>query len=160
MAFARSYRRWCMVLAALLLPLAAGAADNVRVTNAWVRAPAPGQTVVGGYMELTSERDAAVVAVGSPAAGRAEMHSSAVEGGVMKMRALPRIELPAGRTVKLAPGGTHLMLMALKRPVKPGDKLPIVLSVQPAGAAAGMSLTTVTVEAEVRTAAPSGHQHH
>jgi copper(I)-binding protein len=76
----------------------------------------------------------------------------------MRMRALPRIDLPAGQTVKLAPGGTHLMMLDLKQPMKPGDTVPLVLSLQPTGAGQS-SLTTVTVEAEVRTGAPAQHQH-
>jgi len=77
----------------------------------------------------------------------------------MRMRALARIQLPAGQTVKLAPGGMHIMLLDVKRPAKAGDKLPIVLSIQPAGSGAGTSLTTVTLEAEVRAAAASPHGH-
>ena len=76
------------------------------------------------------------------------------EGGVMRMRQLPKVELPAGETVKLAPNGVHLMLVDLKQPLRPGDKLPLVLSVQ----SSGMSLTTLKIEAEVRTVA-NGAQH-
>jgi hypothetical protein len=72
------------------------------------------------------------------------------------MRALPRIELPAGQTVKLAPGGVHVMLVDLKQPLKAGDKVPLTLSVQ----SSGTSLTTVKIEAEVRAAgARENHQH-
>jgi copper(I)-binding protein len=80
------------------------------------------------------------------------------EGGVMRMRALPRIDLPAGQTVKLTPGGMHVMLIDVKQPLKAGDKVPLVLSVQ----SSGMSLTTVKLEAEVRTAPPEApsHGHH
>lgn len=150
--------------AALALPAisaepAASTGSSVKIADAWVRAPAPGQKTAGAYVELTSDRDAAVVAAGSPAAARVEMHSTTTEGGVMRMRALPRIELPAGKTVKLAPGGTHLMLIDVKQPLKPGDKVPLTLSVQPAGPAAGTSLTTLQVEAEVRAAGATVHSH-
>jgi copper(I)-binding protein len=83
-----------------------------------------------------------------------ELHSMTLDGGVMRMRALPRIELPAGKTVNLAPNGLHLMLIDLKRPLKAGDKLPLVLSVQ----TSGTSVTTLNVEAEVR-AAGELHKH-
>jgi copper(I)-binding protein len=132
---------------------------NIRIADAWVRAPAPGQKTAGAYVELTSDRDTAIVAAGSPAAVRVEMHSTTTEGGVMRMRAIPRIELPAGRSVKLGTGGTHLMLIDLKQPLKAGDKVPLTLSVQPTGAAAGMSLTTLTLEAVVRGTADSAHKH-
>src|SRR5687767_1644133 len=109
MRFTQVLLTFCAMLV-LAPPAAAGEAErSVKVANAWVRAPAPGQKTAGAYVELTSDRDAALVGAGSPAAARVEMHSSSVEGGVMRMRALPRIELPAGRTVKLAPGAIHLM---------------------------------------------------
>ena len=144
--------------AAMTAPASLYGAEGVKVANAWVRAPVAGQKTAAAYLELTSDRNVALVAAGSPAAGRVEMHSTTMDGGVMRMRALPRIELPAGKTVKLAPGGTHLMLLELKQPLKAGDKLPLVLSLQPSGPAA-TSLTTVTVEAEIRAAGASAHSH-
>ena len=143
----------------LFVPAVEAATQSVQVANAWVRAPAPGQKTISAYVELTSERNAALVAAGSPAAARVEMHSMSMEGGVMRMRAVPRIDLPAGRAIKLAPGGLHLMLIDVKRPLKAGDKVALVLSVQEAGAAAGMSLTTLELEAEVRAAAAQPHSH-
>jgi copper(I)-binding protein len=147
------------LLAAVLLTANAWSAESVKVTNAWVRAPAPGSKTASAYMDLVSERNAALVAAGSPAAARAELHSTSTEGGIMRMRPLPRVDLPAGRTVSLAPGGMHLMLIDFKQPLKPGDKVPIVLSVQPAGPTAGTSLTTINLEVEVRAAAPVSHNH-
>lgn len=156
------FTRVFLILGALLAFAAPGFAGeaqrSVKVANAWVRAPAPGQKTVAAYLELTSEHDAALVAAGTPAAARVEMHSSSVDGGVMRMRALPRIELPAGQTVKLAPGGNHLMLLEMKQPLKPGDKVALTLSIQPAGA--GTSLTTVDLQADVRAADGAAHHKH
>jgi copper(I)-binding protein len=142
-----------LALAIAVTPLAS--AQSVNVANAWVRAPAPGQKTAAVYVDLTSRENAALVAAGSPAAERAELHSMSMDGGVMRMRAQAKIELPAGRTVKLAPGGTHVMLVDLKRPLKSGDTVPLVLSVQ----SAGTSLTTLKIEAEVRAAGAEAHQH-
>lgn len=148
-------------LAALAAPAHAAESErSVKVANAWVRAPAPGQKTAAAYVELTSASGAALVAAGSPAAGAVELHSGSVEGGVMRMRAVPRIELPAGKTVKLAPGGLHLMLIDLKQPLKAGGKVPLTLSVQPSGSSAGMSLTTIELEAEIRAVHGGGvHKH-
>jgi copper(I)-binding protein len=143
------------VLALVLAVTPLAAAQSVKVANAWVRAPAPGQKTAAVYVDLTSGEHAALVAVGSPAAERAELHSMSTDGGVMRMRAQPKIELPAGQTVKLAPGGKHVMLVELKRPLKAGDKVPLVLSVQ----SGGMSLTTLKIEAEVRAPGAEPHQH-
>jgi periplasmic copper chaperone A len=139
------------------LPAFAADAPSVKAANAWARATAPGQNTAVAYVELTSDRDAALVAAGSPLAGRTELHAMTTEGGVMRMRQVPRVGLPAGQTVALAPNGVHLMLLDLKQPLKAGDKLPLVLSIQPPS---GMSLTTVRVEAIVRPLADSGHQGH
>lgn len=155
MKFRRILGMLCVCVAAAVVAPAAEA-QSVKVANAWVRATAPGQKTAGAYVELTSETDAGLVAAGSPLAGRAELHSMTMDGGVMRMRALPRIELPAGRTVKLAPGTLHVMLMDLKQPLKPGDKVPLVLSVQ----SSGTSLTTLNIEAEVRATAVVEHHKH
>lgn len=136
----------CAALAAALFITGAAGADSVKVANAWARATARGQTTTVVYLELTSDTNAALVAAGTPLAQRVELHSMSTEGAIMRMRPLPRIELPAGKTVKLAPSGVHLMLIDLKQPLKAGDKLPLVLSVQ----SSGTSLTTLKIEAEVR----------
>ena len=146
---------------ALCVVAPADAAESVRAANAWVRPPVAGQTIASAYVELTSPTDAVLVGAGSAAAGRVEMHSMTMDGGVMRMRALPKIDLPAGQTVKLAPGGLHLMLIDVKQPLKAGDRVPLVLSIQPGGPSAGMSLTTLNLQAEVRPATGSGaHKQH
>lgn len=146
------------VMAALVFAAFAPAAfaQSVKVENAWARASVPGQKTGGIYVDLTSATDAALVAAGSPVAERAELHSMSMDGGVMRMRALPRIELPAGRKVKLAPGGMHVMLVNLKQPLKAGETVPLTLSVQ----SAGTSLTTLELKVPVRAADSPAHSHH
>lgn len=153
------YRSKILMLSSALCASIAFAADapSVKVANAWARATVPGQNTGAVYVELTSDRNAALVAAGSPLAGSVELHSMTTEGGVMRMRQVPRVELPAGQTVKLAPNGVHLMLVDLRQPLKAGDKLPLVLSVQPPS---GMSLTTLKIEALVRAPGDDGHHGH
>ena len=99
----------------------------------------------------------ALTAVASPAAARTELHSTSVEEGVMRMRPVARIELPSGKAVKLAPGGLHIMLIGVKQPLKPGDKVPLTLTVQRADFS---SRSVFTVLAEVRAvAAENAHRH-
>ena len=145
----------CATLVVALFITGAPAADSVKISGVWARATAPGQTTAVVYMEVKSAATAALVAAGTPLAGRAEFHSMTMEGGVMRMRALPRVDLPAGKTVKLAPGGAHLMLIDLKSPLRPGDKVPLVLSVQ----SPGNSLITLKINAEVRPITDSQHNH-
>ena len=108
-------------------------AETVRAGNAWVRTPAPGQKTAAAYLDLTSDTDAALIAAESPAAGKVELHTMNMDGGVMRMRPVQKIDLPAGKTVKLAPGGLHIMLLDIKRPLKEGDKVPLVLKFERSG---------------------------
>lgn len=128
----------------------------MKVAGAWARATVAGQKTAAAYAELTSATDAFLVAAASSVAERIELHHMRVEGDIMRMRPVQRIELPAQRTVRLAPGGFHLMLFGVSRALKPGEKLPLVLTFE----AAGGGKATLKVEAEVRAAgAASAHQH-
>src|SRR4030095_1400355 len=86
------------------------AAQSVEVKGAWVRGTVPGQKGTGAFMELTSKRTGRLVAVESASAGAVEIHNMKMEGSVMKMFAVNGVDLPANRTVKLAPGGYHVMM--------------------------------------------------
>lgn len=105
-----------------------GAYAQVTVQDSWIRATAPGQTVAGGYMKITSAKPSALISVSTPLTARAELHEMSMQGGVMKMRAVPKIELPAGKTVELKPGGYHLMFMNLAKPLHKGDMVPVTLT--------------------------------
>ena len=113
-------------------PVLAGKTVTVMVTvsNAWVRATVPGQQVAGAYLEISSIENATLVSAKSPAAKNVEIHVMSMEAGMMSMRQLDRLELPAGKTVALAPGGYHLMLTGLKQPLKKGDTVPLRLTIQ------------------------------
>ena len=145
-----------LVLGALLIVGPATAAEPVVVRDAWIRAPAPGQPVAGAYMEVTARAKSALVAIASPVAARSELHSTTMEGGIMKMRPAERIELAARRPVKFEPGGLHVMLVDLKRALKPGEKVPLVLTIERADS----SRATVTVQAEVRAADGAAKHMH
>ncbi|HTS54419.1 MAG TPA: copper chaperone PCu(A)C [Burkholderiales bacterium] len=112
---------------------AARAQGVVTVENAWARATVPGQKVAGVYLDIRSDTPAALVGVRSPAAGASEIHSMSNEGGVMRMRRLDRLDLPGGQTVRLAPGGNHIMLLDIKGPLQAGARVPVVLIVEQKG---------------------------
>lgn len=103
---------------------------QVTVEEPWIRATAPGQAVAGGYMKIRSVKSSALVEVTTPLTARAEIHEMSMEAGVMKMRAVAKIDLPVGKTVELKPGGYHLMLMNLERPLRDGETVPITLVVE------------------------------
>lgn len=143
-----------LLIAALLLAssaLHAQNAPNVDVSNAWARSTVPGQKGTGAFMNLTARNGARLVGVSTPVAGVAEVHEMKMEGDVMKMRALPVLDLPAGQTVQLKPGGYHLMLMDLKQPLPKGSSLPLTLRLQDAQ---GVE-TRLEVSVPVGTAAPA-----
>jgi len=117
-----------IALALAFAGVAASAVAQVRAENPWVRATVPGQMATGGFVELTSTRDATLVKVESPVAATVEVHGSEMKNGVMTMRAAPNLPLPAGKQVKLAPGGFHIMLMDLKQAVNTGDSVPLKLT--------------------------------
>ena len=121
-------KRIALIIAALALSAAAQA--QITVTQPWVRATVPQQKATGAFMQLTAAQPIKLVSVQSPVAGVSEIHEMTMSDGVMKMRAIPALELPAGKAVELKPGSYHLMLMDLKAPVKDGDMVPLTLVVE------------------------------
>jgi len=130
---------------------------EVAVSDAWTRASAPGQTVAGVYFDIESDSDAKLVGVETVLTDVAELHYMKMEDGVMRMRSLPEVALPAGETVKFAPGGLHVMLFELKRPLQAGDAFGLSLLVEDDSG----QPTRVDVNVEVRRLDGSkAHQHH
>ena len=140
------------IIVAGLLLAGSGAVDaQVQVTNAWARPALQGQMATGAFMSLVSNDGARVVGASSPVAGVVEIHEMVMEGSVMKMRAVPTLELPAGRPVELKPGGYHVMLMDLKRPLKAGERITLELRLE----TRDKRLVTQPVELEVTMKPPS-----
>ena len=139
-----------------MLSVATFAAETVSVNNPWVRATVPGQSVAGAYMDITAKTSAALIAVESPVAARVELHTMAMDGGVMKMRPLEKLDLPANRTVNLKPGGYHVMLVDIKRELKAGERVPLKLTLQDRK---GVK-STLQVEAEVRAVTGGSMRHN
>ena len=147
--------------AAALLSACATAFGQVQVRDAWVRPALPGQNATGAFMSLLSADGARLLGVSSPAAGVVEVHEMVMDGTVMRMRPVPALELPAGKAVELKPGGYHVMLMDLKRPLAVGEKVRLELRLE----TRDKRLVTQPVEAAVAnhsggaTATGSAHKH-
>lgn len=145
-----------IALATLLFATHAFAAE-VKIDDAWARATAPGQANGSVGMIITSQQDARLIAVSSTAAASSEIHTMSMDNGVMKMRQIEDLSLPAGQAVKLGPGGEHLMLMGLKKPLKEGDTVPLTLTVR----YADKHTEKIQVKALVKSLTGGhGHQHH
>lgn len=152
--------RPCLAAGLLILTAGTAAAADLEVKSPWVRGTVTGQKATGAFMELSAPGGAVIVGASSPIAGVTEIHEMKMDGGVMKMRPAPRLEVPAGKTVSLAPGGYHVMLMDLKQQLKKGDTVPLTLQVE----TKDRKVQAVEVKAEVRdltasTPAAADHQH-
>jgi copper(I)-binding protein len=142
-----------------LLAGAAHAADLVQVREPWAKATVPGQKVGGVYMKIVARENLRLTGVKSAVAETTDVHQMKMENGMMRMRAVPFLELPAGKTVKLEPGGYHIMLFDLRQSLVAGQKLKLELTVEDAS----KRKHRVAVEAVVRDrdAGPAGgHDHH
>ncbi len=117
-------------LACALAAGTAGAHAQTTVKDAWVRGTVPQQKATGLFAQITSAGGGKLVSASSPVAGIVEIHEMAMAGDVMKMRAVPGVELPAGKAVELKPGGYHVMLMELKQPLKAGDSVPVTFVIE------------------------------
>ena len=154
-----SIRHWLAAPLLLAAALATHAQDAklgaIQIDQPRTRATAAGQAVGGGFFKLTNAGPSdRLVAASSPASKTVELHTMRMEGDVMRMREVEAIELPAGQTVELKPGGLHLMLMGLKAPLKAGETVPVTLKFEKAG--------EVTVQLKVEAAGhnPMGHHKH
>ncbi len=125
---------WCS-LAAPVRAQEVKAGDLV-ITQAWTRATPGGAKIGGGYLTIENKGSTPDRLIGGSAdvAGKVEVHEMAMNNGVMTMRPLERgLAIEPGKTVKLAPGGYHLMMFDLKSPLKQGEKLPVTLEFEKAG---------------------------
>lgn len=124
----------------------------IQVRHASTRATPPGAEVAAGYLEVrnTGKEADRIIGASSPAAARVELHTMAHEGGVMKMREVTGLEVPAKKRVELRSGGSHLMLVGLRKPLVKGQRVPLTLHFERGG--------DLHVELEVHaTGAPKAH---
>jgi periplasmic copper chaperone A len=103
--------------------------STVDVQNAWARATTPNAQSGGIFLTLTDTgAPDRLVSVATPVAATAQVHQTTNDKGVMKMGAVPALDLPPGKPVELKPGGYHIMLMGLKQQLKPGATFPVTLT--------------------------------
>jgi copper(I)-binding protein len=132
-------------------------AGDLVITQPWSRATPGGAKIAGGFLTIENKGTAPdrLISGAGDIAGKVEIHEMAMNNGVMTMRPLEKgLVIEPGKTVKLAPGGYHLMLMDLKQPFKQGDKVPVTLEFEKAGKVA-LSLDVQGVGAQ----APAPHDH-
>lgn len=159
-------RRFGAAIAAVILFAAPSFAHNgvthlgpINIFGAFTRATLPNAPVGGGFVtiENTGTEADRLVSVASPVSPNVQLHEMAMDGDVMKMRPLDGgVDIPAGETVTLSPGGTHIMFMGITQSFVEGETVPVTLTFEKAG----------TVELELQVMGPAadapagGHEGH
>jgi copper(I)-binding protein len=118
--------RLAVAVLAAAVPFASLA--QLKASEPWVRGTVAGQRATGAFMKLATADDVTLIAASSPVATSVEIHEMKMEGGTMKMRAIERLPVPKGRGVELSPGGYHLMLIGLTKPLGGSEQVPISLT--------------------------------
>ena len=126
----------------------------VEIGEGWMRAMPPGQPTAAAYLTLRNpgESPAQLTGAHSSAAESVEIHQSSQEQGMWRMRKLAGLDIPPGAEVTMAPGGVHLMLFGLKRPLQAGDAISVVLEFDGG--------ETREISIDVRALGSDSHQHH
>jgi periplasmic copper chaperone A len=139
------------ILFGLLFFAAMPAWAQIKVEEAWSRATPPGAKIAAGYLVIRNSGAAdRLVSASSPAAERVETHVTMRDGDIARMREIKGYAVPANGTLELKPGGSHLMLVNIKAPLKEGADVPLILKFEKAG--------EIKTELHVRPLA-GGEQH-
>jgi periplasmic copper chaperone A len=154
MSLIRSLIAAVMVMSAITSQAHSFKVGAIAIDHPWARPTAAGQKAGGGYLKLSNAGSAdRLLSARSDVAATVELHSMTMDGNVMRMRQVDGIDLPAGQTVELKPGGFHIMFMGLKAPLKEGSSFPVKLRFEKAGE------VTVEVKVEQPKAAAAEHKH-
>lgn len=152
---------FCIAVAGAMVIAPAFAAQKtaspLEISHPWSRATPPGATTGAGYLAITNPGKTPDRLVGgsTPVAAKLEIHEMSMTGGVMRMRPVAGgLVIGAGQTVTLKPGGYHLMLIGLKRPLKAGEQVPVTLTFERAGP------VKTALDVQATGAAPAAPSHH
>jgi periplasmic copper chaperone A len=127
--------------------------SQVAVENAWARPTPPNAKLAAGYLTVVNAGAAdRLLGASSPAAARVEMHVTARDGEILRMRQVKELKLPAKGRLELKPAGAHLMFVDIKQPLRSGDKVAVTLKFEKAG--------EVQAQLQVGKPAAPAEQHH
>jgi copper(I)-binding protein len=126
---------------------------NLFIEHPWAMPTAPTATTGAGYLVLKNKGNKAdrLISASAGVANKVELHTHIKEGDVLKMRPVDAIDIPAGGETKLEPGGLHIMLIGLKKPLEEGQRFPVVLKFENAG--------EITVDLLVQKGSQPEHKH-
>ena len=106
---------------------------QLAIDDAWARATAPGQKSTAAYFTITNQGGEDRLVSVSTTVGEASLHSTSMNGGIMRMRPVERLQVPASSTLALAPGATHVMITGLNQPLDVGQGIPLELGFERSG---------------------------
>ncbi len=109
------------------------AQSTVQLTAPWARATVQGQQAGGAFVTIQSGQDDTLLTASSPSSASMEIHEMRLEDNIMRMRQIPKLELPAGQPIELKPGGYHLMFQGLRQPLQTGAEVEVTLTFEKAG---------------------------
>ena len=129
MLISRRYLQPLVALCFLVFMPVLQADEILDIDDAWVAEAPPVAPVMGGYMKIENETDKpiSITRASCPDFETVEIHEMSMSGGMMKMREIEKLDVPAGGKVELKPGGYHLMLIKPKQPFKKGDSMTVTL---------------------------------
>jgi copper(I)-binding protein len=139
---------------------AAGNTAGIETSGGWIRATAPGQDQAGADLSITSKQSATLIGASSQVCKAVQLHTMTSENGMMRMREVKAIELPAGKRVNLRESGYHLMMIGLKAPLKEGDMVPLTLSIKVGKQGVVKIKTSAKVTSLTSTEAPPDDHEH
>jgi copper(I)-binding protein len=131
--------------------------STLRVEDAWAAATPPGAVTAAAYMTITSDTADRLVGARSAASRGVEVHAHVESGGVLRMTPIAALGIEPGVKAVLAPGGHHLMLVGLTRPLAPGDEIVVVLEFERAGV---REIALPVRDLRVPGAVPTQHDEH
>jgi copper(I)-binding protein len=142
------------------LAVAANVAEGIMVDDPYIRAVPPGQPNSASFMGLHNrgKEGSALTAASSPAAEVVELHTHTMEEGMMRMREVEKIDLPAGEVIKLQPGGLHVMLIGLKQQLVPDEKVPLTLTFED-GSSLQLDVPVRKLQMHMKQGGQKGHTH-
>jgi copper(I)-binding protein len=142
------------------LAVAANVAEGIMVDDPYVRAVPPGQPNSATFMGLHNmgKEGSALIAATSPAAEVVELHTHTMEEGMMSMRKVDKIDLPAGEVVKLEPGGLHVMLIGLKQQLVPDENVPMTLTFED-GSSLQLNIPVRKLQMHMKQSGHQGQMH-
>ena len=131
------------------------AEPSLRVFDVWAKTTVPGGSVSSAYMHIKSGKPLRLLKADSAAAGTVEIHDMKMKDGVMEMKAVDAIDIPANKMVELKPGGFHVMLFKVIKPINKGDTVPLKLTFE----SADKKTFTVDVVAKGQEKDSGSHKH-